>query len=231
MTGTMFRILVVEDDADLRDVVRALLETEGYRVILAGSGQRALIEARSHKPDAVLVDLGLPDRDGQDVIRGIRGFSPVPIIVLSARAMEDEKVLALDNGADDYVTKPFGATELLARVRAALRRSARSTQRSETLRIGELTIDLGRRESVGPAGSVHFTPMEYRLLATLAHGHGLIVTQVQIISEVWGPDRVADTRGLRAYVKLLRQKIEPDPARPRHLVTEPGFGYRLIVDG
>lgn len=231
MTGTMFRILVVEDDADLRDVVRALLETEGYRVILAGSGQRALIEARSHKPDAVLVDLGLPDRDGQDVIRGIRGFSPVPIIVLSARAMEDEKVLALDNGADDYVTKPFGATELLARVRAALRRSARSTQRSETLRIGELTIDLGRRESVGPAGSVHFTPMEYRLLATLAHGHGLIVTQDQIIGEVWGPDRVADTRGLRAYVKLLRQKIEPDPARPRHLVTEPGFGYRLIVDG
>ena len=231
MTGTMFRILVVEDDADLRDVVRALLETEGYRVILAGSGQRALIEARSHKPDAVLVDLGLPDRDGQDVIRGIRGFSPVPIIVLSARAMEDEKVLALDNGADDYVTKPFGATELLARVRAALRRSARSTQRSETLRIGELTIDLGRRESVGPAGSVHFTPMEYRLLATLAHGHGLIVTQDQIIGEVWGPDRVADTRGLRAYVKLLRQKIEPDPARPPHLVTEPGFGYRLIVDG
>jgi len=230
MTETMFRILVVEDDADLRDVVRALLEAEGYRVVLAESGRRALIEARSHKPDAVLVDLGLPDRDGQEVIRSIREFSPVPIIVLSARAMESDKVLALDGGADDYVTKPFSATELLARVRAALRRSARSTQRSETLRIGELTIDLGTRQSVGPAGSVHFTPVEYRLLSSLAHGHGLIVTQDQIIREVWGPDRVTDTRGLRAYVKLLRDKIEPDPARPRYLVTEPGFGYRLIVE-
>lgn len=230
MTETMFRILVVEDDADLRNVVGALLEAEGYRVILAETGQRALIEARSHKPDAVLVDLGLPDRDGQQVIRRIREFSPVPIIVLSARTMESEKVLALDGGADDYVTKPFGATELLARVRAALRRSARSTQQSEALRIGQLTVSLGTRETFGPAGRVHFTPVEYRLLACLAGGHGLMVTQDQIIREVWGPDRVTDTRGLRSYVKMLREKIEPDPARPRFLVTEPGVGYRLIVD-
>jgi two-component system KDP operon response regulator KdpE len=226
----MFRILVIEDDAGLRDVLRALLEAEGYRVILAETGRRALIEARSHKPDAVLVDLGLPDRDGQDVIRRIREFSPVPIIVLSARTMESEKVLALDGGADDYVTKPFGSTELLARVRAALRRSARSTQQPETLRIGELEINLGTREAAGPAGTLHFTPIEYRLLACLARGHGLIVTQDQIIREVWGPDRVTDTRGLRSYVKLLREKIEPDPARPRFLVTEPGVGYRLIVE-
>jgi two-component system KDP operon response regulator KdpE len=230
MTETMFRILVIEDDAGLREVLRALLEAEGYRVILAETGRRALIDARSHKPDAVLVDLGLPDRDGQEVIRSIREFSPVPMIVLSARTMESEKVLALDGGADDYVTKPFGSTELLARVRAALRRSARSTQQPEMLRIGELEINLGTREATGPAGTLHFTPVEYRLLTCLARGHGLIVTQDQIIREVWGPDRVTDTRGLRSYVKLLREKIEPDPARPRFLVTEPGVGYRLIAE-
>lgn len=230
MTETMFRILVVEDDAGLRDVLRTLLEAEGYRVIEAETAARALIEARSHKPDAVLADLGLPDRDGQIVIRRIREFSPVPIIVLSARAMEADKVLALDGGADDYVTKPFSSTELLARVRAALRRSARSAEQRETLRLGQLTVNFGTREAVGPDGNVHFTPVEYRLLACLARGHGLIVTQDQIIREVWGPDRVTDTRGLRSYVKMLREKIEPDPARPRVLVTEPGVGYRLIVE-
>ena len=230
MTEAMFRILVAEDDAGLREVLRALLEADGYRVILAETGERALVETRTHKPDAALVDLGLPDRDGQEVIRRIRQFSPVPIIVLSARTMEAEKVLALDGGADDYVTKPFGATELLARVRAALRRSARSTEQPETLRIGQLTVNLGTREAAGPTGVVHFTPVEYRLLTCLARGHGLIVTQEQIIREVWGPDRVTDTRGLRSYVKMLREKIEPDPARPRFLVTEPGVGYRLVVE-
>ena len=230
MTETMFRILVVEDDADLRDVLRALLEAEGYRVIEAATAARALIEARSHKPDAALVDLGLPDRDGQVVIRKIREFSPVPIIVLSARTMESDKVLALDGGADDYVTKPFSSTELLARVRAALRRSARSAEQPETLRFAELTVNLGTREAGGPGGALHFTPVEYRLLVCLARGHGLVVTQDQIIREVWGPDRVTDTRGLRSYVKMLREKIEPDPARPRVLVTEPGVGYRLIAE-
>jgi len=230
MTETMFRILVVEDDAGLRDVLRTLLEAEGYRVIEAETAARALIEARSHKPDAVLADLGLPDQDGQTVIRSIREFSPVPIIVLSARAMEAEKVLALDGGADDYVTKPFSSTELLARVRAALRRSARSAEQHETLRLGRLTVDLGTRVAVGPDGNVHFTPVEFRLLACLARGHGLIVTQEQIIRDVWGPDRVTDTRGLRSYVKMLREKIELDPGRPRILVTEPGVGYRLICE-
>jgi two-component system KDP operon response regulator KdpE len=230
MTETMFRILVVEDDAGLRQVLRALLEAEGYRVVEAATAARALVEARSHKPDAVLADLGLPDRDGQVVIRRIREFSPVPIIVLSARTMESDKILALDGGADDYVTKPFSSTELLARVRAALRRSARSSEQPETLRIGRLTVNLGTREATGTGGSVHFTPVEYRLLACLARGHGLVVTQDQIIREVWGPDRVADTRGLRSYVKMLREKIEPDPARPRVLVTEPGVGYRLIAE-
>ena len=230
MTETMFRILVVEDDAGLRDVLRALLEAEGYRVAEAGTAERALIEARSHKPDAVLVDLGLPDRDGQVVIRRIREFSPVPIIVLSARTMESDKVLALDGGADDYVTKPFSSTELLARVRAGLRRSARSAEQPETVQLGNLVVNLGTREARGADGAVHFTPVEFRLLTCLARGHGLVVTQDQIIREVWGPDRVTDTRGLRAYVKLLREKIEPDPARPRFLVTEPGVGYRLILE-
>ncbi len=230
MTDAMFRILIVEDDADLRSVLRALLEAEGYRVVEAGTAGRALTEARSHKPDAVLVDLGLPDRDGQAVIRGIREFSPVPIIVLSARTMESDKVRALDGGADDYVTKPFSSTELLARVRAGLRRSVRSAGQLETLRLGNLTINLGTREATGTSGAVHFTPIEFRLLTCLSRGHGLIVTQDQIIREVWGPDRVADTRGLRAYVKMLREKIEVDPARPRILVTEPGVGYRLVID-
>ena len=231
MTEAMFRVLVVEDDRDIRQLLRTLLEAHDYRVVLAESAERALIEARSHQPDAVLVDLGLPDRDGQSVIREIRQFSTVPILVLSARTMEAEKIRALDGGADDYVTKPFDSGELLARVRAALRRSVRSVDRSETLRIGELTLNLASREAAGPGGTVHVTPIEYRLLARLARSHGLVTTQDQLIREVWGPDRVTDTRSLRAYIKALRQKLEPDPGRPRYLVTEPGVGYRLSIDG
>ncbi len=230
MTDAMFRVLVVEDDPDLRAVLAALLAAEGYRVAMAESGARAMIEARSHQPDAVIVDLGLPDRDGQAVIRSIREFSGVPIVVLSARTLEDEKVRALDGGADDYVTKPFSSGELLARVRAALRRNLRVAEPTSTLRIGEVTVNLESREAHGPAGAVHLTPIEFRVLACLARGHGLVVTREQLICEVWGPDRVADTRGLRAYVKALRQKLEPVPSRPRHLLTEPGLGYRLVVD-
>jgi len=231
MTEAMFRVLVVEDDRDIRQLLRTLLEAHDYRVVLAESAARALIEARSHQPDAIIVDLGLPDRDGQSVIREIRQFSAVPILVLSARTMETEKIRALDGGADDYVTKPFESGELLARVRAALRRSVRSADRSEALRVGELTLNLASREATGPGGSVHFTPMEYRLRARLAPSHGLVSTQDKLIREVWGPDRVTDTRSLRAYIKALRQKLEPDPSRPRYLVTEPGVGYRLIIDG
>jgi two-component system KDP operon response regulator KdpE len=186
-----------------------------------------VIEARAHQPDLVLVDLGLPDRDGQTVIRDIRRFSQVPIVVLSARTAEAEKIAALDGGADDYVTKPFSAGELLARVRASLRRNVRSAEAAESIEIGAVTLDLARREATGPGGPIHFTPLEYRVLACLARDRGRVVTQDQLMREVWGPDRVADTRGLRAYVKMLRQKLEPDPARPRYLLTEPGVGYRL----
>lgn len=230
MTDAMFRLLVVEDDRDIRQVLRTLLEAEGYRVVLVEKAERALVEARSHRPDAVLVDLGLPDRDGQAVIRDIRRFSSVPILVLSARTMEAEKIQALDGGADDYVTKPFDSGELLARVRAALRRSVRAADHAETLRIGAISLDLSTRVATGPSGPVHFTPTEYRLLACMARAQGLVVTQDQVIREVWGPDRITDTRGLRSYIRMLRQKLEPDPSRPRHLVTEPGVGYRLNVD-
>jgi two-component system KDP operon response regulator KdpE len=230
MTQAMFRILVVEDDRHIREVVHTLLEAANYRVVLTETAARAVIEARAHKPDAVIVDLGLPDRDGQAVIRELRQFSTVPIIVLSARTGETDKVMALDGGADDYVTKPFSASELLARVRAGLRRGVRSADQPVTFQIGDIVVNLGTRDARGPAGTVHFTPVEYRLLASLASSHGLVVTQGQLISAVWGPNREGDTSGLRSYVRLLRQKLEPDPTRPRFLLTEPGVGYRLVLD-
>ena len=231
MTQAMFRLLVVEDDPDIQRVLQTLLEAAHYRVLLAASGARALIEARSHQPDVILVDLGLPDRDGQELIRDIRSFSAVPILVLSARTMEAEKIRALDNGADDYVTKPFDAGELLARVRAALRRSNTTTEQSPRLRVGGATIDLATRSATSASGeTIRFTPLEFRILGCLARHLGMVVTQDQLIREVWGPDRVTDTRGLRSYVKMLRQKLEVDPSRPRRLVTEPGVGYRLLDD-
>jgi two-component system, OmpR family, KDP operon response regulator KdpE len=229
MTVAMFRVLIVEDDIGIRTLIRMLLETEGYRVIAAESASRALVEARSHKPDLMIVDLGLPDRDGHTVIQETRGFSAVPIIVLSARSLEEQKIMALDAGADDYITKPFDSGELLARVRAVFRRSVRINEQSNKIQFGELQIDLNAREAHNAGGVVRFTPVEFRLLTCLAQGRGLMVTQNQLISEVWGPDRVDDSRSLRSYVKALRQKIEPDPSKPRYLITEPGMGYRLLV--
>jgi two-component system KDP operon response regulator KdpE len=225
----MFRVLVVEDDAAIRTVLRTLLESSGYRVELAENAARGLIEARGNRPDAVLVDLGLPDRDGQQLIRDIRAFSTVPILVLSARSAEPQKIAALDNGADDYVTKPFDAGELLARLRAALRRSVRNAEQSEVLVLGRLTVDLARREARTGDEAVHFTPLEFRLLEVLARNLGLVVTQEHLIREVWGPGRLDDTRRLRSYIKLLRQKLEPEPGRPQILVTEAGVGYRLLT--
>jgi two-component system, OmpR family, KDP operon response regulator KdpE len=227
MTDAMHRVLVVEDDESIRGVVRALLEAEKYRVVEAGTAARADIEARSHKPDLLLVDLGLPDRDGLEVIRSVRRWSPVPIIVLSARTMEEQKIAALDAGADDYVTKPFSAGEILARVRAALRRNVSTAEQAAKLKLGEVEIDLARRETLGPQGEIHLTPLEYRLLECLSKGHGMIVRQAQIMASVWGPDRVDDTRSLRVCITNLRAKLEPDPRRPRFLLTEAGLGYRL----
>ena len=172
----------------------------------------------------------MPDRDGLTVIKEIRTTSPVPILVLSARALESDKIAALDVGADVYVAKPFSAPELLARVRAALRRNARGSDRLPLLRLGPVTVDLTSRSASGPQGSVHLTPLEYRVLDCLARSGGMIVTQAQLIREAWGPDRLGDTRGLRSYVKMLRQKLEPAPGQPRYLLTEVGVGYRLLSD-
>jgi two-component system KDP operon response regulator KdpE len=230
VTQAMFLVLIVEDDADIRGVLRMLLESQHYRVVEAESAARGAIEARNHRPDLVIVDLGLPDRDGLSLIREIRRFSPIPILVLSARTMEADKIGALDAGADDYVAKPFSTPELLARVRAALRRNARGSEQLPLLRLGQVTVDLTRRSAHGPDGALHLTPLEFRVLDCLARNAGMIVTQAQLIREAWGPDRLGDSRGLRSYIKMLRQKLEPDPRQPRYLLTEAGVGYRLQVD-
>ena len=228
MTESMFLVLVVEDDTGIRGVLRTLLESQHYRVAEAETAQRGVLETRSHRPDLVIADLGLPDRDGCQLVREIRQFSPVPILVLSARTMESDKIAALDAGADDYVTKPFSAAELLARVRATMRRSARSPDRLPLLQFGPVTVDLTTRTAHAPGGALHLTPLEYRVVECLARSAGLIVTQEQLIREVWGPARLGDTRGLRSYVRMLRQKLEPDPRQPRYLLTEAGVGYRLV---
>jgi two-component system KDP operon response regulator KdpE len=226
----MHVVLAVEDEPALRSILRALFEAENYRFVEASTATRAEVAARTHKPDLMLVDLGLPDGDGLAVIRRVRSWSAVPIIVLSARTMEEQKIAALDAGADDYITKPFSAPELLARARAALRRNARREDGTAALAFGPLRIDLARRESRGPDGQIHMTPLEYRVLECLARQAGLIVRQEQLIREVWGPDRLDDSRSLRVCVKNLRSKLEPDPRRPRYLVTEVGLGYRLRAD-
>lgn len=230
MTQSMHLILVVEDDFAIREVLRALLESEKFRCVQAATASRAQVEARAHKPDLLIVDLGLPDGDGIEVIRRVREWSPVPIIVLSARSLEEQKITALDAGADDYVVKPFSAAELLARVRAALRRNVRSAETPHEIWLGPTHIDLARRLARGRGGEIHLTPLEYRVLECLARHAGFIVTQDQVVREVWGPHHLGDTRGLRVCVMNLRAKLESDPRRPAYLVTEPGVGYRLRPD-
>ena len=230
MTRAMHQVLVVEDEPGIRHVLRVLLEADHYRVIEAETAKRAEIEARSHKPDLLIVDLGLPDGDGLEVIRALRGWSPVPVIVLSARTLESQKIAALDAGADDYVSKPFSAGELLARVRAGLRRGVRGGGETTKIRIGEIEVDLERREARGPSGDLHLTPLEFRLLESFMRHTGMIVRQRQLLREVWGPARDADTRSLRVCMKNLREKLEPDPRRPRYFLTEVGLGYRFRPD-
>jgi len=223
-------ILIVEDEQTIRTVLRVILAREGYELIEADTGARAETEIRRHKPDLLLMDLGLPDIDGLTVIRNVRAWSPVPIIVVSARTMEHQKVAALDAGADDYITKPFSEPELLARVRAGLRRSARRADQTLILKLGPVRVEPGSRLSRGPQGAIHLTPLEYRVLECLAQQAGMVVRQQQLMREIWGPDRVDDTRSLRIIIKQLRQKLEPDARRPRYLLTETGLGYRLCTD-
>jgi len=230
VTLAMHQVLIVEDDSGIREVLRVLLEAANYRVVEAATAARGETDARSHKPDLLIVDLGLPDLDGVELIRRVRAWSAVPIIVLSARTSEAQKIAALDAGADDYVTKPFGAPELLARSRAALRRTVTAALPSSEMRLGDVIIDLARREVRGAAAPVHLTPLEFRVLENLARQPGSIVKQDRLIREVWGPAQVGDTRSLRVCMRNLRAKLEPDPHRPKFLLTEAGVGYRLRVD-
>jgi len=222
------RILVIEDEPDIRRFVRMTLESEGHEVHEAGTLQRALIEAGSRRPDLAIVDLGLPDGDGVEFIRDLRGWSQAPVIVLSARGREIDKVTALDAGADDYLVKPFGAAELLARVRAQLRRQALVPSLEQpVLRFGRTTVDLGRRLVQRDGEPLHLTPIEYRLLTHLASQPDRVITHQQLLKAVWGPGHAEDTHYVRVHMANLRKKVEEDPSMPRHLLTEAGVGYRF----
>jgi two-component system, OmpR family, KDP operon response regulator KdpE len=223
-------ILVIEDESEIRRFLRASLGAEGYRVAESATGRRGVIDAGTHKPDMAIVDLGLPDCDGVEVIRAIREWSSMPILVLSARALERAKIDALDAGADDYVTKPFAVGELLARVRAALRSVARPGGGGRILLLGRTSLDLERRKASRDGAEVRLTPIEFRLLAALARHLGMVATHRQLLTEVWGPTHGTDTHYLRIYMKQLRDKLEDDPTRPRYLITETGIGYRLLAD-
>ncbi|MCZ7440068.1 response regulator [Micromonospora sp. WMMC241] len=223
----MTRILVVDDEPQILRALRINLRARGYDVEVADSGAAALKAAAGHPPDLVVLDLGLPDLDGTEVIRGLRGWTTVPIIVLSGRAGSEDKVAALDAGADDYVTKPFGVDELLARIRAVTRRLAPSTPAVPALRIGRHTVDLADRTVTRDDGAeVKLTPTQWAMLEKLLRNPGKLVSQRQLLLDVWGPGYEQETNYLRQYMAQLRRKLEDDPARPRHLVTEPGMGYR-----
>jgi two-component system KDP operon response regulator KdpE len=227
--GVATVVLVIEDEAPIRRFLRAGLESQGYTLVESQSGQDGIAQAATRSPDLVLLDLGLPDIDGLEVVRRIREWSTLPIIVLSARGREDDKIRALDAGADDYVTKPFAMGELLARMRAALRHAARAGESADgsALAVGDLVVDLGRRRVTVAGAEVRLTPIEYRLLAALARHAGRVLTHDQLLRQVWGPGYTSQHHYLRVYMAQLRHKIERDPARPRLLLTEPGVGYRL----
>lgn len=225
-------VVLIEDEPQIRRFLRATLTAEGYRLFEADTAADGIVQASSRQADVVIVDLGLPDMDGLEVIRRLRTWSAVPIIVLSARGQERDKVTALDAGADDYVSKPFGAGELLARIRVALRHAARTSSdgAETTFRVGELEVDLLRRHVSVRGTVVRLTPIEYRLLATLVGHAGKVVTHQQLLREVWGPSHVEQAHYVRVYMAHLRGKLEVEPARPRYLHTEPGVGYRLTAE-
>lgn len=226
----MTRVLVVDDEEQLARGLSVNLSARGYEVDVAGDGRSALESAVAHKPDVVVLDLGLPDMDGSDVIVGLRAWSTVPIIVLSARGQETDKIAALDAGADDYVTKPFAMGELLARIRAAERRSApaEETPAVETM---AFTVDLTAKRIVRDGIEVHLTPTEWSLVEVLVRNPGKLVPQRQLLKEVWGPNYELETNYLRVYMAQIRRKLEPDPSHPRYFITEPGMGYRFEATG
>jgi len=238
MAGAMTRsgaaplLLVIEDELAIRRFLRATLAQRGYDLAEAGTGEAGLALAAERPPDLVILDLGLPDLDGLEVLRRLRAWLPAPIIVLSARGQERDKVAALDGGADDYLTKPFGVEELAARIRVALRHAERLRRPPDqpedpVFAVGELRVDLARRQVSVAGAEIHLTPIEYRLLETLVRHAGKVLTHRQLLREVWGPGYAEETHYVRVYMGQLRHKLEADPARPRYLRTETGVGYRM----
>lgn len=225
----MISVLIVEDEKEIRRFLRTALEAESLRVHEAETLQRGLLEAATRKPDLVILDLGLPDGDGIDFIRDFRQWSQTPIVVLSARSDEQVKIDALDAGADDYLSKPFGIGELQARLRVVLRRHASLAQPDPVYQFSNITVDLATRRITRDGAEIHLTPIEFRLLATLLNNHGKVLTQRQLLNQVWGPNAVEHSHYLRIYMGHLRQKLENDPARPSHLLTETGIGYRFML--
>lgn len=225
----MISVLIVEDEKEIRRFLRTALEAESLRVHEAETLQRGLLEAATRKPDLVILDLGLPDGDGIDFIRDFRQWSQTPIVVLSARSDEQVKIDALDAGADDYLSKPFGIGELQARLRVVLRRHASLAQPDPVYQFSTITVDLATRRITRAGAEIHLTPIEFRLLATLLNNHGKVLTQRQLLNQVWGPNAVEHSHYLRIYMGHLRQKLENDPARPSHLLTETGIGYRFML--
>lgn len=223
--------LVLEDEREIRQFVRQSLEAEGWTVFEATTVKQGLVEAGTRRPDLVIADLGLPDGDGMDFIRELRAWSSVPVIVLSARSHETDKIAALDAGADDFITKPFGVGELLARTRANLRRvHAGRTSSGAVFRFGDVEVDLAARIVRKAGAEVHLTPIEYRLLGVLIANAGRVLTHPHLLRQVWGPSHSQSTHYLRVYMGNLRQKLEDDSAQPRHILTETGVGYRLMVE-
>lgn len=228
MTEPLVTIVVVEDENNIRRFIKLALESQGFQVFEADSLQRGLIEAGTRRPDLVVLDLGLPDGDGVDFIRDLRTWSEIPVIVLSARSAETDKVTALDSGADDYLTKPFGTAELLARVRAQLRRRSRGATGTPLAEFGSIRVDLVRRTVERNGVPIHLTPIEYRLLSYLIGNPDCVLTHRQLLKNVWGPSHVEDSHYVRVYMGYLRKKLEEDPAQPKHILTEVGVGYRFI---
>lgn len=230
MTEPTPLILIIEDEVQMRRFLRASLTSNGYQVVEADTAHEGLAQASSRNPELILLDLGLPDQDGLVVTQRLREWAKTPIIVISARGREEDKIQALDAGADDYLTKPFGVGELLARIRVALRNAARGELGTSQFAVGDLKIDLIRRQVLLRDSEVHLTPIEYKLLATLVKHAGRVITHRQLLREVWGPNSSEQTQYLRVYMGQLRHKLEQNPSRPQFLTTEPGVGYRLRTE-